>query len=135
MATKAKAKVGRKHTRGAGDVDKQAGQRLRQLRLQAEMSQEDLATLLNISFQQVQKYEKGANRLSVGRLIEVAKILKTTPHDIIGWTDNGHKIGGALDNGFDTELFKLAKAFSTLPEAHRTPVRQLINSLINSNAG
>ena len=40
-----------------------------------KMSQEDLATALGVTFQQVQKYEKGSNRIGAGRLFEIAKIL------------------------------------------------------------
>jgi transcriptional regulator with XRE-family HTH domain len=39
------------------------------------MTQDDLATLLGVTYQQLQKYEKGVNRISAGRLIQVAKIL------------------------------------------------------------
>jgi transcriptional regulator with XRE-family HTH domain len=44
------------------------------------MSQEDLARVLSVTFQQVQKYEKGTNRISAGRLQEIARILTVPIH-------------------------------------------------------
>lgn len=51
------------------------GKRLRQARLKAEMSQTDLAKLSGVTFQQIQKYEKGKNRIAASRLLQFAKIL------------------------------------------------------------
>ena len=64
-----------KDERAANAVDKKLGQRVRARRLEIGMSQERLAELLGITFQQVQKYEKGVNRIGAGRLFEVARIL------------------------------------------------------------
>lgn len=60
-------------------VDVFAGARLRTLRIAAGMSQEALADTAGISFQQVQKYERGTNRLSVSRLHGFAKVLRVEP--------------------------------------------------------
>jgi transcriptional regulator with XRE-family HTH domain len=56
-------------------TDKYVAGRIRLRRLQMGMSQEDLAQVLSVTFQQVQKYEKGTNRISAGRLQEIAKVL------------------------------------------------------------
>ena len=56
-------------------VDVHVGGRMRMRRLLLGMSQEKLGELLGITFQQVQKYEKGANRISASRLYYGAKIL------------------------------------------------------------
>ena len=56
-------------------TDVYVGQRVRTRRMQIEMSQEELGKRLQISFQQVQKYEKGANRVSASRLQQIANIL------------------------------------------------------------
>ena len=56
-------------------VDRHVGNRVRMRRLLVGMSQEKLGELLGITFQQVQKYEKGINRIGAGRLFEVAGIL------------------------------------------------------------
>jgi transcriptional regulator with XRE-family HTH domain len=56
------------------NIDKNIGKKIKALRLEHEMSQKELAEKLGVSFQQVQKYEKGTNRLSVGRLDQLCSI-------------------------------------------------------------
>jgi len=59
----------------ANPIDGQVGNRVRIRRMLIGMSQEKLGDLLGLTFQQVQKYEKGVNRIGAGRLYEVARIL------------------------------------------------------------
>jgi transcriptional regulator with XRE-family HTH domain len=59
----------------ANPVDGQVGNRVRLRRMLVGMSQERLGELLGLTFQQVQKYEKGVNRIGAGRLYQVAQIL------------------------------------------------------------
>jgi transcriptional regulator with XRE-family HTH domain len=59
----------------ANPIDAQVGNRLRLRRMMIGMSQERLGDLLGLTFQQVQKYEKGVNRIGAGRLFEIARIL------------------------------------------------------------
>ena len=61
--------------RAANAVDKKLGQRVRSRRLEIGMSQERLAELLGVTFQQVQKYEKGVNRIAASRLYDIAAAL------------------------------------------------------------
>jgi transcriptional regulator with XRE-family HTH domain len=58
------------------EVDVHVGRRLRMRRLMLGMSQEKLAGQLHLTFQQVQKYEKGVNRVSASRLQEISRILQ-----------------------------------------------------------
>jgi len=57
-------------------VDLHVGNRIRLRRMMMAMSQEKLADALGITFQQVQKYEKGTNRTSASRLVETARALQ-----------------------------------------------------------
>ncbi len=57
-------------------LDELIGNKIRARRISLNLSQDDLAVALNITYQQVQKYEKGKNRVSASRLYEVSKILK-----------------------------------------------------------
>jgi transcriptional regulator with XRE-family HTH domain len=57
-------------------LDQQVGSRVRLRRLMLKLSQTDLADGLGLSFQQVQKYEKGINRIGAGRLQQIAHILQ-----------------------------------------------------------
>lgn len=59
----------------ASSVDEHVGHQLRQRRSIVGMTQENLADAVGITFQQVQKYENGANRVSAGRLFEFSRIL------------------------------------------------------------
>ncbi len=56
-------------------VDHHVGTVIRRRRMQLGLSQEALADKLGLSFQQVQKYEKGVNRVSASRLVQIARIL------------------------------------------------------------
>lgn len=60
--------LNRNSSRRTTDFDARIGQNLRALRLRHGLSQEALGTLLGVTFQQVQKYENGANRLPVEKL-------------------------------------------------------------------
>jgi transcriptional regulator with XRE-family HTH domain len=57
-------------------IDRQIGARVRMRRLMLDISQEQLAEGLGISFQQVQKYERGINRIGAGRLQKIADVLQ-----------------------------------------------------------
>ncbi len=59
----------------ATEVDKSVGAQIRVARRRAGLTQKDLAERLNLSFQQVQKYEKGMNRVAAGTLADIAKVL------------------------------------------------------------
>ncbi len=63
-------------TKRFGDVDDHVGRRVRERRLSLSMSQGKLGNALGISFQQVQKYEIGLNRVAAGRLWDMAKALE-----------------------------------------------------------
>lgn len=58
------------------DIDRIVGQRVRWRRRELKLTQEKLGDLLDLTFQQVQKYEKGVNRISAGRLYEMASVLE-----------------------------------------------------------
>ncbi|MDX2274186.1 MAG: helix-turn-helix transcriptional regulator [Hyphomonadaceae bacterium] len=62
--------------RSANAVDRRLGQKVRTRRLEIGMSQERLAELLGVTFQQVQKYEKGVNRMAASRLFAIAAALE-----------------------------------------------------------
>jgi transcriptional regulator with XRE-family HTH domain len=61
--------------KSTSSIDVEIGTRVRMRRISIGMSQEKLGDMLGLTFQQVQKYEKGTNRISVGRLVDIAKIL------------------------------------------------------------
>lgn len=60
-------------------VDVHVGKKLKQIRTLRRLSQTDVAKRLNLSFQQIQKYEIGSNRVAASRLFELSQILDVTP--------------------------------------------------------
>jgi transcriptional regulator with XRE-family HTH domain len=62
--------------KAATKIDKLVGTNIRVHRLAAGLSQEELGAKLGVTFQQIQKYEKGANRVGSGRLYQIAEILE-----------------------------------------------------------
>lgn len=63
--------------KATNQIDKEIGARVRLRRVQIGMSQEKLGEALGLTFQQIQKYEKGMNRISVSRLDQIAYALST----------------------------------------------------------
>ena len=74
MTKKAKIVMGR--PRGVAPQDTIIGQKIRVRRVEMSISQQELGAKLGVSFQQVQKYEKGVNRISAGRLQQIAHALE-----------------------------------------------------------
>ena len=61
---------------GPNPVDVYVGAKVKSRRLILGLSQEELAKSIGLTFQQVQKYERGTNRISVSRLVDICKVLK-----------------------------------------------------------
>jgi transcriptional regulator with XRE-family HTH domain len=77
-------------------VDIHVGSRVRLRRIELGMSQEKLAAELGLTFQQVQKYERAANRISASRLFQVGKVLDVkVPFFYQGYSDAGALSGFA----------------------------------------
>jgi transcriptional regulator with XRE-family HTH domain len=72
-------------SRNPNPIDVHVGQRVRLRRRELKFSQEVLADTLGLTFQQVQKYESGANRISASKLFEIARTLKVP----VGWFFDG----------------------------------------------
>jgi transcriptional regulator with XRE-family HTH domain len=123
-------------------VDLHVGARIRMRRRMLGVSQERLADALGLTFQQVQKYERGANRVSASKLYEIAASLQTpVAYFFEGLVD---PTGAGSDSGQVTheqsvhaflmtpEGLELAKAFPRLP---RGRVRRRVLELVRALAG
>jgi len=64
------------NSRSANEIDIHVGQRLRLARILRGLSQDELGKEVGVTFQQIQKYERGTNRVSAGRLVALAKALE-----------------------------------------------------------
>jgi transcriptional regulator with XRE-family HTH domain len=67
------------HPRSVDARDAEIGRLVRAQRQQLRLSQSDLAERIGVTFQQVQKYENGTNRISIGRLTRIAEALEVPP--------------------------------------------------------
>lgn len=74
-ASDARSKDGARGTRRPNPIDAHVGSRVRMRRMLLGMSQEKLGEHLGLTFQQVQKYEKGVNRIGASRLYDMARVL------------------------------------------------------------
>jgi transcriptional regulator with XRE-family HTH domain len=66
-------------TRKSDSVDKHVGERVRLRRIMLKMNQTELGSQIGVTFQQLQKYEKGTNRIGASRLYQLAQILNVPP--------------------------------------------------------
>ena len=76
------------------DIDRRVGERLRSRRLKMGLSQTELAAAAEVTFQQVQKYERGTNRISAGRIIQFAERLGVAPAYFVEGFGGGSKANG-----------------------------------------
>jgi transcriptional regulator with XRE-family HTH domain len=116
-------------------VDRHVGARVRLLRMQAGMSQEALGNRLGLTFQQVQKYEKGQNRIGASRLFQLSRILRAP----VGFFFDGLPDAAApdavtrsatLDFLATQEGFDLNLAFARIRDAGaRRKIVELVQSL------
>jgi len=110
-------------TQRSGDPrDGEIGKRVRTLRLQRGLSQTELGALINVTFQQVQKYEKGTNRISAGRLQRIAEVLSVPVSFFFAGFDEKPKTstGQVMDLEFSflqTEgALRLARAYARIKQ-------------------
>jgi transcriptional regulator with XRE-family HTH domain len=71
----------------AQDIDMEVGVRLRERRKMMGLSQTELGQAIGVSFQQIQKYERGTNRISSSALVLLASALKCAPSELLGDAD------------------------------------------------
>ena len=70
-------------TRAPTDIDRFVGQRVRLARKIAKLSQQKLGEIAGVTYQQVQKYENGSDRVAVSRLMQIARYLNLTPETLM----------------------------------------------------
>jgi transcriptional regulator with XRE-family HTH domain len=124
-------------------TDKHVGQRVRMRRLMLGMSHMNVADALGVTFQQLQKYEKGTNRISVSRLQHIAQILQVP---VIFFFEGAPHVPGedraqtdapfprfVSDYLATSDGLKLTKAFMQIPNAKlRRSIVNLIEQIADS---
>ncbi len=122
MAGEGRGEIPITNQRSANSVDSHVGSRVRLRRLELGLSQEKLADQLGITFQQVQKYERGTNRIGASRLHQIAIVLEapityffdgaTQPSESVSKT-NESPLSQALS---DPATVRLVRAFASITD-------------------
>jgi transcriptional regulator with XRE-family HTH domain len=93
------------------------------------MSQTQLGNRLGVTFQQVQKYEAGGNRIPTGRLVKIASALGVPISALFAGTGRGDPSQSSLALVSDSRSFRLAHAFAAIK--HRTARLSLVHLVEN----
>jgi transcriptional regulator with XRE-family HTH domain len=122
-------------------IDSYVGSRVRMRRMMLGMSQEKLGDALGLTFQQIQKYEKGTNRIGASRLQQISLILQVPVSFFFEGVPGPGGFGEAQSPEYLTnflassEGLKLAKAFMQVPRpALRRRIIDLIEEMGNGEA-
>ena len=127
-------------------IDAHVGKRLRQRRIELGMSQQRLSGVTGVSYQQIQKYERGTNRIGASMLWLLSDVLNIQPaYFFDGLSRKGRgaapllglaeqeKAGYNVDMLSDRETMELVKAYSAVADAQvRKGVRQMLGALAKS---
>lgn len=112
----------------ATDIDRFVGARIRERRVMLGLSQQQMAELIGVTYQQTHKYERGINRISAGRLFGIARVLKVPV---------GYFYEGLEDEGNEPELssrqrlcLELSRNFAQIEnERHQEALSQMARVL------
>jgi len=111
------------------EVDRHVGARVRERRIMMGLTQQQLADLLGVTYQQAHKYERGINRVSAGRLYEVSQVLSVP---ISFFFDGLQDDAARAASPRERMCLELARNFTHIPnERHQEALSQLARVLAN----
>lgn len=117
--------------RNKDPLDDMIGRHIRFYRLRKGMSQSALAKSIGVSFQQVQKYENGTNRIPGTRLIHIARALATPVGAFFG--ESQADVISAVALAGDRQAFKLIEAFALITDERlRLAVLQIVETVAHA---
>ncbi|RED54041.1 helix-turn-helix domain-containing protein [Aestuariispira insulae] len=111
----------------AHPTDIYVGAKVREARMLKGFSQERLAERLGISFQQVQKYEKGSNRIGCSRLWDISVVLETPVTFFFNGLEGEHH---EVHSDISPVLLRLAKKISDMPGEARRPFLAFLSVIL-----
>lgn len=145
MAKKVRTKSGRVSYEVGDPIDVCVGAMVRKLRIERRISQADLGSCIGVSLQQVQKYEKGQNRMGASTLYRVAERLEASVPDLFTLVDDGRALkdgdrfkivlierlgANKRVNASDHELAEALSDFAAICDGEsRSLIRKLLNRL------
>ena len=112
MALVKPAASARRGRGGMQDVDREVAARLRQRRVEMGLTQQQLAELIGVTYQQAHKYETGVNRITAGRLYQIAQVLGTDVSYFFGEAGSKPQFE---PSGRQRAMIELARNFAHLP--------------------
>src|SRR4051812_15374165 len=122
-----RAAAARRSTTRTQDIDRHVGARVRERRIMLGLTQQQLADLIGVTYQQAHKYERGINRVSAGRLYEIGQVLSVP----IGYFFDG--LEGQDSRAVSPRermCLELARNFAQIPnERHQEALSQLARAL------
>lgn len=127
-------------------IDSHVGRRLRQRRIELGMSQQKLSGVTGVSYQQIQKYERGTNRIGASMLWLLSDVLNVEtayffeglsrhgrPASLMPAGGHGAGSGEEHEHLSDRETMELVKAYSAIEDSQvRKGVRQMLGALAKS---
>ncbi len=115
----------------ASEIDRHVGSRIRERRIMMGLSQQQMADMIGVTYQQAHKYERGINRISAGRLYEITQVLAVP----ISYFFDG------LDDSAEQQIaprqrmcLELARNFSSIDnERHQEALSQMARALATAD--
>ena len=124
LARVAQARTGRT---GPQDADRHAGTRVRARRIMLGLTQQQVAGMLGITYQQAHKYETGINRISVGRLHALARALGVEPGYFYEGLGSGEP---PRPTAWQRQMIELARSFAALTRPQQEALCGLARALV-----
>ena len=123
----AEKRVGRSR---AQDVDRHVGARMRERRIMLGLTQQQMAVLIGVTYQQAHKYEKGINRVAAGRLYSIAQALGV---EVSYFFEGLQTAGGLVPSPRQRMLLDLARNYLNIPvPEHQKAIVALARALAES---
>lgn len=113
----------------AAETDRHVGNRIRERRIMMGLSQQQMAELVGVTYQQTHKYEHGINRISAGRLYEIAQTLRVPVNYFFEGLENPP--GEELLTDRQRMCLELARNFTEIhDQRHKAALSQLARALV-----
>jgi transcriptional regulator with XRE-family HTH domain len=115
------------------DVDRYVGARIRERRILLGLTQQQMADLIGVTYQQAHKYEKGINRVAAGRLYRIGRAFGV---EVSYFYEGLHAAGSFIPSPSQRMLVDLARNFLNIPDpSHREAVAKLARTLAEGENG
>jgi transcriptional regulator with XRE-family HTH domain len=118
----------KRSTQRTQDIDCHVGARIRERRIMLGLTQQQIADMIGVTYQQAHKYERGINRISAGRLFEIARVLSVPISYLFDGLDDAEEANPHSPR--ERMCLELARNFSHIAnERHQEALSQLARAL------